>query len=573
MPALVVLRQAVTFPSRDKRIWSSICSLEQAFAIMSSTFTEVSLHRLLQHLLAPAFADRLAADQMLFSLMSASGGEPNPELDDLLAAATDRFGDQEKAFLEDLLHFWMDAGAAAFAVRMKMFGGKEEGAWVPVPRKATFVMADESRFEGFTLFGLGIGSYLASQAHRLAAASGLLIRGLAHPEPVVADRCWVILGASAYDPPQSFPAMWALASGKGAYFAPDAPMRGLARIVEAYPPAIDVLVAALREDASDNAIEVACVTTQYLTVVPERLVAAISALHKRGHRKAYLLFSTLARVAESATAAQREAWLADAVMMSDSAEPDLRAAAVSAFVRLDVQRRHEAKLLALLDDEDWLPRFHACRMLAEWDAPKPDFVRGVARQLGNYDGYDGDPHDSALTTLIGWKRQSEPALAEIAKWLGNADASDVIVGRLMDLLDALGPAGCELLPQVERLIAALVDASDESDYDSEDETEEPSEAETTLDWSALVGHMADSGLIPAEASQLIVENDELKRDFEEIFVDEEEMPSPIDANAFAMRIGIDPNENIPGTLPSSEMSEAPDDLERLHRWRDGAIPV
>ena len=63
---------------------------------MSSTFTDVSLHRLLQHLLAPAFADRQAADQMLFSLISASGGKPNPELTGLLAAATNRFGDQEK---------------------------------------------------------------------------------------------------------------------------------------------------------------------------------------------------------------------------------------------------------------------------------------------------------------------------------------------------------------------------------------------------------------------------------------------------------------------------------------------
>ena len=466
----------------------------------------------------------------------------------------------------------MNASAAAIAARMKVFGGKDEDGWTPVPHKATFVMVDECQFEGFALFGLGIGSYLAAQAHRLAEASELLIRGLAHPEPMVADRCWTILATSVYDSPQTFSAMWALASRKGAYFAPDAPMRGLARVVDAYPPAIDVLVAALREEASDNEIEVACVTAQYLATVPDRLVAAIQALHKRGNRKAYLLFSTLTRIAEFATASQREAWLADAVMMSGNTEPDLRAAAVSAFVRLDVQRRYEAKLLALLDDENWLPRCEACRLLAEWDVPKPDFVKGVARQLGNYDGCDGDPHDSALTTLIGWKRWSEPALAEIADWLGKTDAVDIRVDRLMDLLAALGPAGGELLPQVERLIAALADAlSDEADYDSGDETEEPSGAETTLDWSTLVGHMTDSGVFPAEVSQLIVENGELKREFEAIFVDEEETPLPIDVNTFAARIGIDPNENIPGTIPSSEMSEIPDDLERLRRWRDELI--
>lgn len=506
---------------------------------------------------------------MLFSLMSASGGQPNPELASLLAAATDRFGDQEKTFLEDLLRFWMDASAAAAAARMKMFGGREEETWSPAPHKPTFVMTDECRFEGFALFGLGISSYLTAQAHRLAEMSDLLILGLGHPEPVVADCCWEILAASECDPSNAFPAMWRLASNRGARFAPNEPMRGLARIVDAYPPAVDVLVAALRKDAPDNQIEAACVTAQHLTAVPERLVAAIDALRKRGHRKAHLLFSTLTRIAGFATATQREAWLADAMAMADSAEPELRAAATLAFVRLDMQRRHEAKLLALLDDEDWLPRYDACKVLSEWAAPASDIVKAVARQLGNYDGCDGDPHAAALSTLIAWGRQSEPALAEIADWLDNADTDDVRVDQLMELLTAMGPAARELLPQVEILIAALIVASDEAEYGSEDEAEEASDSEPNLDWGAFVGHMTDSGIIPAEASQLIAENDELKHEFEGIFAGDEEAVLPVDVNAFAARIGIDPAENIPGTLPSSELIGMPDDLERLRRWYDG----
>lgn len=537
---------------------------------MSTTFTDTSLHRLLQHLLAPTFADRQAADQMLFSLMSASGGLPNPELASLLAAATDRFGDQEKAFLQDLLHFWMDASAAAIAVRMKEFGGKDEQTWSPIPHEPTFVMADECRFDKFSLFGLGISNYLAAQAHRFTEMSDPLILGLAHPEPVVADCCWEILAASASDPSAAFPAMWAVASSKGARFAPNAPMRGLARMVDAHPLAVDVLVAALREDASDNQIQAVCVTTQYLSEVPERLVVAIDALRKRGHRQARLLFSTLTRIAGIATATQREEWLADAVTMAGSAEPELRAAAASAFVRLDAERRHEAKLLALLDDEDWFPRYDACDVLSEWGAPTSAVVKAVARQLGNYDGYDGDPHAAALSTLTAWKRQSEPALLEIADWLDNADADDISVGRLMDLLTALGPAASALQPQVEILITALTAASDEAEYGSEDEAEEASDTETTLDWGAFVGHMTNGGLIPREASQLIAENDELKHEFEDIFAaDDAVTVPPVDVGAFAARIGIDPAENIPGTLPSSELVGMRDDLERLRRWYDG----
>ncbi|GMV31971.1 MAG: hypothetical protein AMXMBFR59_40960 [Rhodanobacteraceae bacterium] len=538
---------------------------------MSTTFTPESLHRLLVHAVAPSFVDRRAADQLLFSLSVANGDGTNGALAALIGEATDRFGDRLPQFLEDLTHFWMDACARCFAVRMGQRSRNAGPVWSLPPHSPAFVLNEPIAFAEWDLFGLGIGAYLQSQAERLGFLVPLVIHGLTHPEPTVADTCWNILARHPASAPLAFPAMWSVAREKGTRFGPDEPMRGLAAMVEAYPAALDTVISALATSDSDSELEVARAVATHLSSVPALLVDAIESAWKRAEsvERRYASFVTLTQIAAFASEAQRASWLAEAVNMACSTEAPLRAAAAWAFLRLDDPGSHETALLALLKDKDWWPRRDACAALAGWSSPSPVINGAVARRLGDYDGYDGEPHAAALRTLTVWKSFSAAALPEIAAWLDRAQAEseDICAESLLELLDGIGEPASVLRPQ----IALFLSASERADDDGEAEADDGSDPEQRFDemWdAALDGDCA--GMQPAGDLAALPQDDDngLRQEFSDALggAGEDVTSSPLDVDAFATRLGIDVTEDIPGTRPSAELAAEPDALSRLRAW-------
>lgn len=537
---------------------------------MSTTFTPDTLHRLLVHALAPTFADRRAADQLLFSLSVASGGGTNAALTSLIDEATDRFGDRLQRFLKDLAHFWMDACARCNAARMGRWGREAAPAWSLPAHSPERVLDEPMAFAEWDLFGLGIGAYLESQAGRLGFLVPLLIRGLTHPEPTVSDTCWNILARHPASAAAAFPAMWALARAKGTRFGPNEPMRGLAAMTEAHPPALDTLVSALATSDSDEDLDVACAVATHLVSVPAVLIDAIQSAWMRAGsaERRYGAFVTLTRIAAFATEAQRQAWLADAVTMSSSPEAPLRAASAWAFVRLDDPNPHEQGLLALLEDADWWPRRDACAALAEWPSPSPVIVEAVARRLGDYDGYDGEPHAAALRTLAGWKAAGASALPAIAAWLDRAadESEEIRADSLVELIESIGQPASVLRPRIERFLSAPDSAAEEADAESEDD----SDPEHPFDdaWNAVVDNVCAGTQSTDDIAALLKEDDGLRQDFRDALSGEGDdvMTSPVDIHAFAARLGIDMSEDIPGTRPSADLAAEPDSLMRLRAW-------
>lgn len=100
---------------------------------MSTTYTAETLHALLRALLAPSFAQRRTADQVLFQLYCGTGSEANPQLDSLLQQATQRFGAQWREFLQALVGWWLNASAdsdAACRLRHQIgLSATDYGAW------------------------------------------------------------------------------------------------------------------------------------------------------------------------------------------------------------------------------------------------------------------------------------------------------------------------------------------------------------------------------------------------------------------------------------------------------------
>lgn len=540
---------------------------------MAGSYTVESVHALLRALLAPDMADRKAADSLLFSLLIASGGEENRQLSTLIDAATVRFGIEERDFLHDLIEFWMDTSAVAFAARMKSFGGKADRTplWKPSQHAPVFPCRGLPRFEAFELFGLGIGNYLDSQSARLEFLVPQLQRGLTHPEPVVVDHCWTILGNLPATAIVAFPAMRDMAYKRGARFAPDEPMRALAAIVTAHPSLAIELTADLRfgpRDTRDRRVEVICALAGYLPQVPELLAVALRERFDRSTDgdERYTLFVALTHIGQREPSPATKGLLQCAETLAQSDSPLLRAASAWGFTRIGTVETYKAAMLALLKDTDWLPRSNACMAVAAW-TPTPELAIAVADRLGDSDGYDGYPHVNALHTLVAWKQQSAPAVARIGRWLDEAsvDAGEVSADSLLELLESLGPHAAELVPQVTRFVEKNWLEESESNEDGDEgppgddePTDESFDLSSFIQGLDLPAELVEQ--LPVEAMQK--ELDGLAEDLDEVSDD----PKCVSSDDLARRLGFDLAEDIPGTRSVKELAEEPDTEALLRRW-------
>jgi hypothetical protein len=537
---------------------------------MASSYTVESVHALLRALVAPDIADRKAADSLMSSLFSASGGEKNPQMAALIDAATTRFGAEERDFLRDLTLFWMDASAIAFASRMKGFGSRADAKpqWQPSPHVPVFFCHGRPSFQAFELFGMGIGEYLLGQSARLGFLVPQLQCGLAHPEPLVADRCWTILGNLPAAPIVAFPAMRDMAFERGARFAPDQPMRALAAIVAAHPSLACELAEALRSNVRDQRIEVICELAGHLPQVPDMLADALRERFDGSTDAAERcsLFVALTQIGQGVSSPATLGLLECAETLSQSNDPLLRAASAWGLARMGNVESHEAAMIALVRDTGWVTRSNACLAVAAW-VPTPELAIAVADRLGDCDGYDGYPHANALHTLIAWKQQSAPAVARIGRWLDEAevDAGELSADSLLELLQSLGPQSVALVPQVTRFVAANWHEESEQNADAEaDKYGEDEPADEPFDLSSFI-----EGLdLPDEiVAQLPVEA--MQKEIDDLAGGPTDLPDDATCGGsddLVQRIGLDPNEDIPGTRSSKELAEEPDTEVLLRRW-------
>ncbi|HVH36668.1 MAG TPA: hypothetical protein VM847_21435 [Tahibacter sp.] len=492
---------------------------------MGSSYTAETIHGLLRHLVAPDFIDRSRADKLLCSILSASGDRDNPRLVALFDEATELFGDALPMFLEALVVFWLNAGAAMHRARMK--DSTIGGEWQPLPEPAGFPLEDRVRLGPATLIGMGIGDYLVSQAKRLRFLLPTITRGLHNPEPLIVQQCWEILAANAADSAPALPIMCVLAFQRGPHFVSGWPMRGLAAMIDANPAQVSLFADALAIDATDERISVVTEVARYLQTSPPALVEAMYSAFLRigaSHRR-YLLFRALARMARKGSPALRERLLAQALEMTRSDDVELRSASPWGLALLGDLAQHEPALLALLGDAESLVRLDGCVALGECSEPTPALVNAVAACLGDYEGNE-EPHPQAWAALIAWKERAVPALAAIGDWLQRVDPSmdEVRAESVLELLSGLGPAARRLWPQVERYLAIMYADADEPT------TEDLSSAEIFP--SSPIGRP----------------------------------PVPSARDRFALSLGFDIHENVPGSPDWNELANEPDGEARLRSW-------
>lgn len=153
---------------------------------------------------------------------------------------------------------------------------------------------------------------------------------------------------------------------------------------------------------------------------------------------------------------------------------ELQCAALGFLVAHSPLADRETLLNLPADAHPWVLT-ELCRGLARHTQLPPELLRMlIARSLGNFDGYDGEPHDSAVTLLTdnaGY--HASAALPEIVTWWEATSAKRYldreIVADALKIAEVLGVAAAPLKPGMERALASLMVESTEDEWPALDQ--------------------------------------------------------------------------------------------------------
>jgi hypothetical protein len=534
---------------------------------MKTTYTIDSMYRLVCALLGPSWEERRAADWHLFAILGQAPEGMNPALMRLVDGATEQLGLSMETFLSELTAFWMSARAQVQAESAKFLAATVEGGTWPMSESAhAFPLREPVRVVPHDMYGQGAARYLVTQARRLGFLVDAYVRGLAHPDLTVSDACWEILGSVPGQARSAIEPMLDIAFHRGAWSAPGRPMRSLAAIFDAHPSAKDLLVSALAEPAEDRRAEVVSTLAELMTVVPPGLFAAMrnSLDILQGAEQRYVMMKTLSWLGHHANGDSAHLVLRRAEAMLSSAEGADRGGGAWGIALGGTPATHEPRLIALLRDRSWMTRADAAGAAAQWQEPSDELVRAVAELLGDCEGHDGQPHETALATLMAWGTRAAPAVGKLAAWMvSELDDELPRPDTVWGLIQALGPAASGVRSAVREVVAAYrrdnADAEDVSGDFMHDSPYVPAE----------LGEYGGTPVVPP--APILDAVDRLPDDFDAPFA----QPTTEHLNIGAWLIqqtGIDPDEEVPGTPPFADRAVQPEAIDLIEDWLRLATP-
>jgi hypothetical protein len=210
-------------------------------------------------------------------------------------------------------------------------------------------------------------------------------------------------------------------------------------------------------------------------------------------------------------------------------------------------------------------RVEAHRGAACWSDPPRELVHAVASDLGNFEGFGGEPHYAALATLVAWKDHAAVALPTIAEWLERC-AAQVEAGqatRVRDvaaLAQAIGPSVVGVQVGLERLRDLCCGTSPASQPPEPEEDE----GDDMLVWEFDQPQPQETEL----PSDLAAEFEAMRKDVSRIEQGSVEQRADLQRLMHDLQLPLD--EEIPGTpqVGLEPALEALSDCECLQRLLD-----
>lgn len=431
-------------------------------------------------LLAPTWAERAAAEDVLrrwlFELRPNDPKEPFYAWPEPVQSAIAALQPNPATFLAALLAFWADVALRAHQRHLASLGGNVVGDWASPPWGSAALL----QFPMNPAYpprsrrappGQAVFDFICHLGAPAAAIETQLLGCLRHPDPQVVFAAEVALGTCPQLSDSGFAALLGYAERTGRNGYAQIRTQALARHLTAsrMPAFLEGITPTTRtQQRSVRCRILGHLPDERAALAAPRLLAL---LREARSSKAFCDIA-MALPTEGALGA---ALALEVLQHARSTSVEHRRAAARNLAAHDPVQHCDALLALAADADPWVKVYLAEGLLHASHIPAELLRCLAAHTLGDYDGYDGEPHDRVVRLLI-HTGQRAAALPEIAIWfteyINQGDFEGSGLHQTLDLLEALGDAARPLAPELHRLhLTLLPDALDVVDADLVD-TEE-----------------------------------------------------------------------------------------------------
>lgn len=420
---------------------------------------------ILQNLLAPAWADRARAEDAILSLRIRLGDESAPWPEEVQAEISALKPDP-KTFLAAAIHFWAEVCWRKYVRMSARFASREpldeslRAHWSS-PHIAVFPMTPQEPPESADqMRGAWFWGFIERLGPRVSEVEDMLLGCLHHPDNVVWHSAEVAFGHCDEISDAGYVRYLVMSDKRGR----NGNLRNRAGIVAKHTVGdrIALLMDGVNPGMADGLAEVRFAVIARLTGESARIAH---------HRLTGMLQepwpeNRLAELINSLAVLSREYGFEDSVVryvreQAGSAHDALRIAVARYLIAHSVVDNKDILESLTVAPHPWLLMV-VCMNLNGSPEDAPALYESVVRQsLGNYDGYDGEPHDSAVGLLVRLPELAVRCLPMIVNWWDDATAGPYMerdeVRQILRLAEALGRHAKPLAPGMKRAIRLLID--------------------------------------------------------------------------------------------------------------------
>ncbi len=431
-----------------------------------------------QDLLAADPLQRFRADDLIFHWIAEQEEDKTFDLFEVLTVAALR--PSPEVFVRALVAYWSDLSSELFYQRMAAFGQEPEPpsdppGWRHDDLNQYTLEPHETKIVN-VLRGAGAWEVVRRLGIHGAAVESQLLACLEHPEPSVCDAAEIALGGIESLDDVSFDQFLRHADRMGRNHMVKDRARALARHVTS-AARYDALTIGLQPGVEEDVLEARCAVFCALKQEPaakaQALVGALIPLAWDDEQRA-LLVHTLTRISSRCGFRSCDQELVRGVMESGA---KTRTNALG-FLAASEPAANESELLRAVAGADPAELSSICDWLGcASDIPASLLRSAVAAALGNYDLYDGLPHDEAVALILEHPDYAAGVQEEIIDWWLAAAGDELEHGEIADavkLCEALGDKrGVRMLPGFRRALRWF----EEEDGDEMPELGEPGAVE------------------------------------------------------------------------------------------------
>lgn len=501
-------------------------------------FNSKKISKVIQCLLAPTWAERRAADNILMMLLWEHEKDRNGRWTGIIGEAIDSIDVDLDTFLSALISFWADSTAIQYQKRMESFSSDStidfrNCAWLASSIER-FPLQDSMNLNR-GMYGSGIGNLLEGIGPKAEKHVKQLAACLQHPEVIVQDSAVEALGAIGVGARSVLEDVMTSIRAKGVWCRPFRPAISASRIIgddkelalhiaSTIDPvgenhAVAGTCAVLRRLSKKNSELLNILREKYLLAIPENKAAIICAGSELAERF-------------DCSEAEFFNFVIEQSKSNDSILRESAARASGYFAKFD---QTENILIELTADHEWTVRFNAHYSAENISSPSKSLIQNVVNDIGNYDGFDGLPHDAAVSTIAKWGKCANSAIPKIKAWIDTllvpsyVEESDV--STLLELVESFGTDLSSIKPTLEKFVNKCTQVIDVDESENEIDEDVESDAEIMeMTLNQLPGMTAE---LQSELTEITVE---LQSELNELEENNDLMQEQI--KQFAIKIGL-----------------------------------